>query len=189
MRRRFTFLSLCLAASAAVALAVRHPRSAAMAQGSAGAKPQGPSSAQVAELAAQVKHLEGLVPDQAAVMTKVGDHFTNLYFAIDRQNWPLADFYLGEAQNNIDWAVRVKPVRKDAAGRDVDLGGIAGSLKSTQLAQLKAAIAAKDVPKALAAYDQTLEACYACHKTSSKPYLRPKRPSEAEVKILLFDPE
>ena len=95
MRRRFTFLSLCLAASAAVALAVRHPRSAAMAQASAGATPDAPSSAQVAELTAQLKHLEGLVPDQAAVMTKVGYHFTNLYFAIDRQNWPLAQELFG----------------------------------------------------------------------------------------------
>src|SRR4051794_37124343 len=122
MRRRFTLLALCGAAGAATFLAMYHPGATALAQPAAGAKPEVPA-AQVAELQSQLKHLEGLVPDQAAVMTKVGYHFTNLYFAIDRQNWPLADFYVGEAQNNIDWAVRAKPVRKDAAGRDVDLGG------------------------------------------------------------------
>src|SRR5262249_14122123 len=81
--------------------------------------------AQIEQLQAQIKRLEGLVPDQAAVMTKVGYHFTNLYVAIARENWALADFYLGEAQNNIDWAVRAKPVRKDSQGRDIDLAGIA----------------------------------------------------------------
>src|SRR5689334_1184440 len=98
MRRRMTVLALCCGAAAAVVLAMRHPGSAAVAQ-PAGAKAGAPSPAsQVADLQAQIKHLEGLVPDQAAVMTKVAYHFTNLYAAIDRRNWPLADFYLGEAQ-------------------------------------------------------------------------------------------
>src|SRR6476659_887645 len=108
MRLRPTLLALSIVALTAILLASRHPRSAAVAQASA-ARADVPSASQLAELQAQLKHLEGLVPDQAAVMTKVGYHFTNLYFAIDRQNWPLADFYLGEAQNNIDWAVRAKP--------------------------------------------------------------------------------
>jgi len=34
------------------------------------------SAAQVAQLQAQVKHLECLLPDQAAVMSNVGYHFT-----------------------------------------------------------------------------------------------------------------
>ena len=187
MRRQLTLLAACTALATITFLAVRHPRSAALAQ-PAGTKPDLPPAAQVAELAAQVKHLETLLPDQAAVMTKVGYHFTNLYAAIEKENWPLADFYLGETQNNIDWAVRAKPVRKDAAGRDVDLGGIAESVKNTQLKALKDAIASKDKRRSVALYDETLVACYACHKASSKPYLRPQRPTGPEVSIINFDP-
>src|SRR5690348_8985336 len=98
------------------------------------------------QLREQVKHLEGLVPDQAAVMTKVGYHFTNLYVALQHDNWPLADFYLGEARNNIKWAVRTKPIRKDPEGRDIDLGAIAQAVDGTQLTALQQAIAAKDKP-------------------------------------------
>src|SRR2546423_3571122 len=168
MPRLRVLVPACCAAAAVVILGLHRPRPVAVAQ-PAGAAP-GPQ-AQVAQLQAQVKHLESLLPDQAAVMTKVGYHFTNLYSAIDRENWPLADFYLGEAQNNIDWAVRVRPVRQDSAGHDVDLAGIAESIKNTQLKDLKGAIAAKDKPRSVRLYDQALEACYACHKASSKPYL------------------
>jgi hypothetical protein len=180
----------CCTAAAVVAVTLRHPHATAAAQpaatATAGAAADG--QAQIAQLQAQVKHLETLLPDQAAVMTKVGYHFTNLYAAIDHENWPLADFYLSETQNNIDWAVRVKPVRQDAAGRDVDLGGIADSVKNTQLKALKDAIAAKDRSRAVALYDQTLTACYACHKASAKPYLRPQRPAGPEVNLINFDP-
>jgi hypothetical protein len=189
MRQRVALILVCCAASAAALLTIHRPRGAALAQpGGAGSGPADDSRAPLGQLQAQVKHLESLVPDQAAVMTKVGYHFTNLYVAIERENWPLADFYLGEAQNNIDWAVRVRPMRKDPAGRDVDLGGIAESLKNTQLAGLKQAIAAKQKDRSLQLYDQTMTACYACHKASGKPYLRPQRPTEPEVKIINFDP-
>src|ERR1044071_3460995 len=68
---------------------------------------------QIQQLQEQIKSLQGLVPDQAAVMTHVAYHFSNLFFAIEQENWPLADFYLGEARNNVKWAVRAKPIRKD----------------------------------------------------------------------------
>jgi hypothetical protein len=183
MPRPLVLLAICCASTAIAVVGLRRP--SALAQSS---DQKAGSEAQVVQLQAQLKRLEGLVPDQAAVMTEVGYHFTNLYFAIDEENWPLADFYLSETQNNIDWAVRVRPMRKDSAGRDIDLGGISESVKNTQLAGLKQAIAAKQKDQSFRLYEQTMEACYACHKASSKPYLRPQRPTEPEVKIINFDP-
>ncbi len=55
----------------------------------------------VEELRAEIKRLQELVPDQAAIMTHVGYHWTNLWFALNKQNWPLADFYLSETRNNL----------------------------------------------------------------------------------------
>src|SRR5258706_6287922 len=144
---------------------------------------------QIEQLQQQIKNLESLVPDQAAVMTKVGYHFTNLYIAVQKENWPLADFYLGETINNIKWAVRTKPIRKDAAGRDIDLGAIEQAIENTQFKELKQAIEAKDKARCATVYEQTLAGCYACHTASGKPYLRPQTPSEPEVKIIHFDPE
>jgi hypothetical protein len=146
-------------------------------------------TAQLEQLHQQIKHFEGLVPDQAAVMSKVGYHFTNLYVALQHDNWPLADFYLGETRNNIAWAIRTKPIRKDPQGRDLDLGAIAQAIDGTQLAALQKAIAAKDKAQCLTLYHQTLDACYGCHTASGKPYLKPQEPAEPEVKIIRMSAE
>jgi hypothetical protein len=136
---------------------------------------------------AELKKLEGFTPDQAAVMTHVGYHWSNLWFAIEQENWPLADFYLSETRNNIRWAVRVKPVR-EVNKEKVDLAKIADALDGTQFAQMKAAIDGKDRARCVKLYDEALQGCYACHKASLKPYLRPRRPEAPEVRVINFDP-
>lgn len=151
------------------------------------AAPETPPS-ETAQLRDQIKHLESLVPDQAAVMMKVAYHFTNLFVAVEKENWPLADFYLGEARGNIQWAVRSKPIRKDPQGREIDLGAIAQALDNTQLTELKKAIAAKDKPQFIAIYEQTLAGCYGCHTACGKPYLKLKKPARPEVDIVNFTP-
>lgn len=145
-------------------------------------------AATIDQLQAEIKSLQANLPDQAAVMTHVGYHFSNLFFAIDKQNWPLADFYLSEARNNIKWAVRVKPMRKDSENRDVDLNAIFQAVDTGPFAALKQTLDAKDKDRAYKAYDQALAACYSCHEASSKPYLRPHRPTTPEVPIIEFDP-
>jgi hypothetical protein len=142
----------------------------------------------VEELQTQIKQLQGLIPDQAAVMSHVGYHFSNLWFAIEKENWPLADFYLGETRNNVKWAVRAKPIRKNSAGQDIDLVGIAQAVDNGPFTDLKKAIDAKQKDQCEKLYDLTLTNCYACHKASSKPYLRPQRPAHPEAPIINPDP-
>jgi hypothetical protein len=38
-------------------------------------------------------------------------------------------------------------------------------------------------------YRHMLEACYACHKASDKPYLRPQIPEQPASRIINFDPQ
>jgi len=38
------------------------------------------------------------------------------------------------------------------------------------------------------AYRHTIEGCYACHKASDKPYLRPRIPEPPESRIINVDP-
>ncbi len=49
-----------------------------------------------AQLRAEVERLKGIVPDQSHAMADVGYHFANLWFAGEQDNWPLADFFVGE---------------------------------------------------------------------------------------------
>ena len=77
---------------------------------------------------------------------------------------------------------------KTKAG-DVDLRGILEAVDNSLLSELQKAILAEDVRKFTNVYKQTLEGCYACHKASEKPYLRPQIPEQPEARIINFDPQ
>ena len=143
----------------------------------------------VTALKAEVARLKGVVPDQAHAMADVGHHFTNLWFAGDNSNWPLAQFCLDETKSHLRWAVRIIPKRKDAENREIDLQGILTALEGTMLKDLDASIKEKDRTKFAAAYKLQLEGCMACHKASNKPYLRLHVPEKADAGILEFRPE
>ena len=138
--------------------------------------------------AAEIERLTTLVPDQAHVMADVGYHFANLWFAADKQNWPLADYYLGETRSHLRWAVRIHPVRKTKAGAEIDLKAILDAVDNSFLSEIGTAITSKDFAKFKIAFRQTIEGCYACHKACEKPFLRPQVPNAASVTILNLDP-
>lgn len=148
-----------------------------------------PQGDEMSALKAEVARLKTVVPDQAHAMSDVGQHYTNLWFAGEAGNWPLAQFCLDETKSHLRWAVRIIPKRKDAEGREIDLGGILGGLETSTLKDLDLAVKAKDKEKFAAGYKTQLEACMACHKASNKPYIRLRIPERADSNILEFKPE
>ncbi len=145
--------------------------------------------AEIQKVQADIKRLQDVAPDQAHAMMSAAYNFSNLWFAAKAENWPLADFYWGETRSHLRWAVRVIPIRKDEAQRDVDLRLILEALENSPLKQLQEAIKARDHKKVVAAYRFTLESCYACHKSINKPYLRPQIPERPAEPIICFDPK
>jgi len=125
--------------------------------------------------------------DQAHVMSDVGYHFANLWFAVEKQNWPLANYYLAETRSHLKWAVRLHPVRQTKSG-DVDLKGILDAVDNSFLTEVGKAIENKDSASFTNAYRQTLVGCYSCHTACEKGFLRPQVPSAPNVTILNFDP-
>ena len=130
----------------------------------------------------------GDLPDQSHVMADVGYHFANLWFAADKQNWPLANYYLGETRSHLRWVVRIRPVRKTKAGAEVDLKGILDAIDNSFLTAVGKAITNQDLAALKIAYQQTLEGCYACHQACEKPFLRPHIPTSPSASIINFDP-
>ena len=153
------------------------------------AAPAASSQTTPEDLAARVKAVEDLIPSQSHMMADVGDHFSNLWFAGRAENWPLADFYLGETKAHLRWAVRRIPIRKDSQGRDINLGNILEAFENSQLAQLKTTIAGKNTAGFEKIYKESLTVCYACHKAVDKPYLRPQIPIEPASRIINSDPK
>jgi len=133
--------------------------------------------------------LKMLVPSQSHTMQDVGFHWTNLWFAGQQGNWPLARFYFDEARQHIQWTIQVRPIRKDADGRDVDLQSIFQAVDSTLFAAVNVAIERKDAAQFATAYKSALDGCYSCHKSSGKPYLRPGVPTVPAQTIIDFSPE
>lgn len=95
---------------------------------------------------------------------------------------------LNETRSHLRWAVRIIPVRKDAAGREVKLEDILQAAENTPLQQLQRAIQKQDQEQFVAAYELTLIVCYSCHKASDKPYLRPRIPEQPASSMVSFDP-
>ena len=141
------------------------------------------------KLQTDVAHLKDIVPGQSHAMIDVGYHMVNLWFAVQKRNWPFAAFELDETRNRIRWTIRINPVRKDPDGKDVDLKGIFDGIDQSSLAMLKQAVEKKDSAAFVVAYKQMLESCYACHKTSGKPYLRPMIPTAPLQTIINDDPK
>jgi hypothetical protein len=146
------------------------------------AKPSG-----VAAAPADTQTLNDRLPDQSHAMQDAGYHFENLWFAGDRQNWPLAGYYLRKTQSYLELAVRIKPVRKTTAG-DVNLKGILDAVNNSLLAQVDQAITNKDIAAFRTAYRQTIEGCNACHTASERSYIRLQVPNAPSASIISFDP-
>src|SRR4030095_3211871 len=101
-------------------------------------------SAEVAALKAEIERLKGIVPDQSHAMKDVAYHYANLWFAAQKKNWPLAEFYWAETRAHLRWAVRTLPVRKDPQGNEVRLTTILEPIEKTALQQVHEAIQAQD---------------------------------------------
>jgi cytochrome c553 len=121
-------------------------------------------------------------------MIDVGYHMANLWFAVERKNWAFAAFEVDETRNRIRWTIRINPVRKDPEGKPVDLKNIFDAIDTTSMASLKQAVEKQDSAAFGVAYRQMLESCYACHKASGKPYLRPTIPSAPPQTLMNYDP-
>jgi hypothetical protein len=141
------------------------------------------------DLKGEIEAIKAKLPDQAHAMQDVGYHFSNLWFARQKENWPLAEFYNNETRSHLRWAVRIIPKRKDLAGQEIDLEAILQAFENSPWTQLKDAISAKDIVAFDKAYRFAIETCYACHKASDKPFLRTQIPAQPETPIINFDPK
>jgi len=139
-------------------------------------------------LPAEVAQLKALVPSNSHIMMDVQFHWTNLWFAGQKKNWPLAQYWFNEMRGHIIWLTRKSPIIRGTDGKDVDIAAIFEAVDTSSLAAVKAAIEKKDSAQFAAAYRTMLESCYACHKSVGRPYLRPMIPQTSVQSIINLDP-
>ena len=157
---------------------------AALAHAAETAKPASSSDPVQQEL----KEIRDQLPSQSHTMMDVAYHFSNLWFAGQAGNWPLAEFLLNETKSHLRWAVRVRPLRPLSNGGKLDVGAMLAAVEQSTLKELTESIQAKDRPRFVTAYKQQLGSCYACHVAAEKPYLRLRIPDHPAETMIEFDP-
>ena len=141
-----------------------------------------------ATLVSDVTRLRDITPPNSHPMVDVGMFAANLWFAGDKKNWPLANYYLGEMRNRIRWEVRLNPGPKGSDGNPIDMAGTFDGIDKGSLTRIKMAIDMKDSKEFSAQYKMMLEDCYSCHKNANRPYLRPMVPTSGAQPIVNLDP-
>src|SRR5471030_2981689 len=155
------------------------------------AAPAPPPLPTMESLPAEVAQLKALVPSNSHIMMDVQWHWTNLWFAGRKRNWPLALYYFNETRGHIQWLIKKSPIMRNTAEtppKDVDISAIFDAVDTSSLAAVKTAITAKDSVQFASSYKTMLESCYACHKSVGRPYIRPMIPTAQTQAIVNMDP-
>ena len=153
-----------------------------------GGRARGPRLPTMEEVPQEIATLRQLIPTNSTIMMDVQWHWTNLWFAGKRRNWPLAQYYFNESRGHIQQLVRKNPtIRNNVEQKDVDLTGIFDGIDTSSLAMVKDAIEKKDGPAFDKDYKLMLESCYACHKAVGRPYIRPQMPTAQVQSIVNMD--
>jgi hypothetical protein len=160
--------------------------------GQTSTKDQAKEDASKIDLAAlnnDVARLKSIVPSNSHIMEDVSFHYSSLWFAGQKKNWPLATFYYNETRNHIRWLITKSPTTKTPDGEVVNLQGIFDGLDTSSLAMLKKSIDDKNLEEFTSAYKLMLDGCYSCHKSAGRPYLRPVVPTVPPQSIISYAPE
>lgn len=152
-------------------------------------KKAGNSTVDLAALNEDVARLKNITPNLSHVMADAAFQYSNLWFAGQQKNWPLAMFYFNETRGRIRWLLRINPTPKTPSGEVVNLQGIFDSIDADSLAKLKQSIENKDSAAFVTTYKGMLEQCYTCHKSAGRPYLRPMVPTVAPQTIINYSPD
>jgi hypothetical protein len=142
-----------------------------------------------ADLAANVAHLMNVLPTQSHTMKDVGDHWVNLWYAVEKKNWPLARFFFDQGRQQIRWTLALRPERVLPGGAGtVNVRGLFVPMDMSMFAALQLTIEDEDTEGFVAAYKETLTGCHACHTAVQMPFLRPTIPTVPPSSSLSFEP-
>jgi hypothetical protein len=141
----------------------------------------------IESLQAEIARLNSIMPGQAFAMTQIAYNFSNLWFAAQAENWPLAKFYIDETRVRLRWAMRITPSRRISSGQ-LDLLPIASAIEDNQIKAVSDAVTSMDLAGFESAYTGLLQACQGCHEASEKPFLRLQVPTAPAEPLIVFAP-
>jgi len=150
--------------------------------------PAAQQAAPTGAAASDIAFLKSVVPTQSHTMIDAAYHWSNLWFAVDKKNWPLARYFFGEARQSIRWTILLRPVRQLPDGKSVDVKGLFTAFDMSAFAAVQLALEDEDHDAFVTSYKSALDACYSCHAASALPFIRPVIPTTPPSTVLSFEP-
>jgi hypothetical protein len=153
------------------ALAVAFAAIAAASSSDAAGKPVPPSS-------------ERYVPGMGEIMGATQMRHSKIWFAGKVGNWELTRYELDEIREGLEDAVRFHPVFKGAPVSDM-----LDRFTTQPLADLDAAVEAKDSARFRKSFDRLTGSCNACHQSAGFGFIVIKRPGTTLFSNQVFTPK
>ena len=117
-----------------------------------------------------------LAPGLGESMTRIQLHAGKLWFAAQASNWDLAAHQLHELEESMEAVTKL-----NAEENGIKISAVMDAVLKTQIAQLEAAIKAKNQSDFQKSYDETLSACNGCHTETGHRFIRITRPAAPPI--------
>jgi hypothetical protein len=114
---------------------------------------------------------EPFKPGLGEIMTLQQMRHLKLWFAVQANNWALADYELDELKEGFEDIIKYYPTKDD-----VPTGTMAEAIVAKEVADLAKLIEAKDKKQFVSAFDRLTASCNACHQSSKKDFIVIQRP-------------
>ena len=122
----------------------------------------------------QSKQAHAYLPGMGEIMGATQMRHAKLWFAGKAENWPLANYELGEIREGFGDAVVYYPVFKEG----VPVSKILDKFTDTPLKELEIAIRNKNEKDFQKAFDDLTSACNSCHHAANRGYIAIIRPNK-----------
>jgi hypothetical protein len=122
-------------------------------------------------------------PGLAEFMMSLQSHHAKLWFAGNAQNWDLADYQLDELKELLEEISKRVPTYKD-----VPVGQMIEAVTMPPVAEIEAAIKARDEAKFAASFDRLTAACNSCHEAANRGFISIQQPATSSFPNQSFAP-
>jgi hypothetical protein len=122
-------------------------------------------------------------PGLIEIMLTIQSHHAKLWLAGNARNWELADYQADELKEALEDAAKYVP---DYKGTPV--GKMIETVIMPPVADVEAAIKARDPKKFAATFDKLTGACNACHEAANRGFIVIQRPTTSAFPNQSFAP-
>ncbi|MCC6778296.1 MAG: hypothetical protein IT537_16930 [Hyphomicrobiales bacterium] len=123
-------------------------------------------------------------PGVAEIMIVTQTRHAKLWLAGAARNWHLAEYQIDELKEGLEDIVKYFPVYKD-----IPVGSMIEATVMAPVAEVEAAVKARDRTKFMAAYDKLTAACNTCHQSANRPFIVVQRPATSPYPNQSFAPK